>query len=75
VWPYYGLIVGVDPVAVDATGARIIEAKRKLYFGDDRPISPPPHHIEVAGERYGLGVSDPAQIELVRLGWKDEALI
>jgi len=75
VWPYGGLIVGVDPVAVDATGARIIEAKRKLFFGDGRPISPPPHHIEIAGERYGLGVSDRAQIELVRLGWKEEALI
>ena len=75
VWPYGGLIVGVDPVAVDATGARIIEAKRKLFFGDGRPISPPPHHIEIAGERYGLGVSDRAQIELVRLGSKDDALI
>jgi hypothetical protein len=75
VWPYYGLIVGVDPVAVDATGARIIEAKRKLFFGDDRPISPPPHHIEIAGERYGLGISDPDRIDLVRLGWKEEALI
>ena len=75
VWPYYGLIVGVDPVAVDATGARIIEAKRKLFFGDDRPISPPPHHIEIAGERYGLGVSDPNQIDLVRLGWMEDALI
>ena len=75
VWPYGGLIVGVDPVAVDATGARIIEAKRKLFFGDDRPISPPPHHIEIAGERYGLGVSDPNQISLVRLGWMEDALI
>ena len=75
VWPYYGLIVGVDPVAVDATGARIIEAKRKLFFGDDRPISPPPHHIEIAGTRYGLGVSDPNQIDLVRLGWMEDALI
>jgi len=75
VWPYYGLIFGVDPVAVDATGARIIEAKRKLYFGDDRPISPPPHHIKIAGERYGLGVSDPTRIDLVRLGWKDNSLI
>ena len=75
VWPYGGLIVGVDPVAVDATGARIIEAKRKLFFGDDRPISPPPHHIEIAGERYGLGVSDPDRIDLVRLGWKDGSLI
>jgi hypothetical protein len=36
IWPYGGLILGVDPVAVDATGARIIEAKRKIHFGDDR---------------------------------------
>ena len=75
VWPYGGLIVGVDPVAVDATGARIIEAKRKLFFDDDRPLSPPPHHIEIAGERYGLGVSDPNQIDLVRLGWNEDTLI
>lgn len=75
IWTYGGLILGVDPVAVDATGARIIEAKRKLYFGDDRPISPPPHHIQVADTQYGLGVSDPERIEVVRLGWMEEALI
>lgn len=75
VWPYRGLIVGIDPVAVDATGARIIQAKRDLFFGRKRPISPPPHHIEIAGERYGLGVSDPARINVVRLGWMEEALI
>jgi hypothetical protein len=75
VWPYRGLIVGVDPVAVDATGARILKAKRDLYFGEPSPISPPAHHIEIADSRYGLGVSDPAAIDLVRLGWQDEALI
>jgi hypothetical protein len=75
VWPYGGLILGVDPVAVDATGARIIEAKRKLYFGNDRPISPPPHHIQVADTQYGIGISDPDRIELVRLGWMEDALI
>ena len=75
IWPYGGLILGVDPVAVDATGARIIEAKRKLYFGDGRPISPPPHHIQIAETQYGIGVADPERIEIVRLGWKDEALI
>jgi len=62
-------------VAVDATGARIIEAKRKLHFGDDRPISPPPHHIQVADTQYGLGISDPERIEVVRLGWKENTLI
>ena len=75
VWTYGGLIIGVDPVAVDATGARIIEAKRKLHFGDDRPISPPPHHIQVADTQYGLGVSNPERIEIARLGWQEDALI
>lgn len=75
IWPYRGIIVGVDPVAVDATGARILQAKRDLYFGKPSPISPPAHHIELAGSRYGLGVSDPDAIDLVRLGWQDEALI
>ena len=75
VWPYLGLIIGTDPVAVDATGARIIEAKRKLFFGDDRPIKPPPHHIQIADTQYQLGVSDPDRIDLVRLGWMEDALI
>jgi hypothetical protein len=75
VWPYRGLLVSTDPVAVDATGARIIAAKRREHFGDDRPISPPPHHIELAETVYKLGVADPARIDLVRLGWMEEALI
>lgn len=75
VWPYGGLILGVDPVAVDATGARIIEAKRKLYFGDDRPMRPPPHHIQIAETQYGIGVADPERIEITRLGWMEDALI
>jgi hypothetical protein len=75
VWPYYGLIVGTDPVAVDATGARIIQARRNLYFGEDRPISPRPHHIVYADTRYGLGHSDPERIELIRLGTTEGALI
>jgi hypothetical protein len=75
VWPYYGLIVGVQPAPVDATGARILEAKRRQHFGADRPISPSPHHIEIAGSRYGLGPTDPAQIDLVRLGMPEDALV
>ncbi len=75
VWPYGGLILSTDPVAADATGARIIEAKRKEFFGEDRPISPPPHHIQIADTRYGLGVSDPNRIDLIRLGWDEHSLI
>jgi hypothetical protein len=74
-WPYYGLLLGTDPVAVDATGARIIEAQRTAFFGEPRPISPPPHHIELAASRYGLGNSARHRIDLVRLGWRAESLI
>lgn len=68
VWPYCGLILGTEPASVDATGARIIQAQRDLFFGEKRPISPPPHHIELAGSRYGLGATDPDNIELISIG-------
>jgi uncharacterized Fe-S center protein len=75
IWPYGGLLVGRDPVAVDATGARIIQAKRNEYFGETRPISPPPHHIEIADTRYRLGNASPDRIDLVQLGWQESSLL
>ena len=36
VWPYKGLIVGTDPVAVDAVGAHLIQVKRIGFFGEVR---------------------------------------
>ncbi len=75
VWKYNGLLVGLDPVAVDATGARIIQARRREFFGEDRPINPPPKHIELADTRHHLGTADPAKIELVKLGWQEGILI
>ncbi len=75
VWKYCGLLVGLDPVAVDATGARIIQARRREFFGEDRPINPPPKHIELADNRHHLGTADPAKIELVKLGWTEGILI
>ena len=74
-WPYCGLIVGLDPVAVDSTGLRIIEAKRKEYFGRERPLQPPAKHIFLADTRHHLGVADPAKIELITLGWAEGRLI
>jgi hypothetical protein len=74
-WEYKGLIVSRDPVAADATGLRIIQAQRKAYFGDDRALPKTPHHIQLADTRHHLGTSDPARIELVRLGWTEGALI
>jgi hypothetical protein len=75
IWPYCGLIVSADPVAADAIGADIIQAKRNEYFAKERPISPRPLHIEAADTRYGLGNSQPARIELIKLGWEEGVLI
>ncbi len=74
-WPYCGLIVSRDPVAADATGARIIQAKRDSFFGGGRPVSPPPRHIGTADTRFGLGNSRQERIEIVRLGWKEDMLL
>jgi len=75
VWKYGGLVVSTDPVAADATGARIIQAKRREFFGEDRPINPPPKHIELADSRHHLGTADPGKIDLVKLGWQEGILI
>jgi hypothetical protein len=74
-WNYKGLIVGVDPVAVDATGLRILEAKRRDHFGKEEPFATPVTHLKVAEQKYRLGNSDPANIEVVKLGWADGSLI
>lgn len=75
IWPYGGLIVGTDPVAADAVGLRIIQQKRRLVFGEDRPLQPTAHHIALADTQYGLGNAAMEKIELVRLGWEDDSLI
>ncbi len=75
IWPYRGLIVSRDPVAADATGLRILLAKRQQHFGEDVPLETPAKHIRLAETRHGLGVADPAKIELIKLGWKQDILI
>jgi hypothetical protein len=75
VWPYKGLIVGTDPVAVDAIGAHLLQVKRMAFFGEDRALDVPPIHIMVADKTYHLGVSDLSRIQLIKLGWTEEVLI
>jgi len=74
-WPYKGLIVGTDPVACDATGLRILEAKRLAHFNETQPFTVPPKHIRVAEEKYHLGVADPSRIQIKKLGWTDDILV
>jgi hypothetical protein len=75
VWSYNGLLVGLDPVAVDAMGVRLLTAKRAEFFGEERPINPPPKHVYLADSRHHLGTADPNKIELIKLGWTDNSLI
>jgi hypothetical protein len=74
-WKYNGMLFGTDPVAVDSVGLRILEAKRAQHFGKSKPFAVPAKHIRVAEEKYGLGVADPAKIELIKLGSDKDILI
>ena len=74
-WNYKGIILGTDPVAVDAIGLEIIKAKRSEQLGKERELPPYPRAIKVADVKYGLGISDLKRIDLIKLGWKEEILI
>ena len=71
IWRYNGLILGTDPVAVDATGIRILQEKRKQFFGEEMPLNPPAKHIILADTRHGIGNSDPEKIEVIKIGWEE----
>jgi hypothetical protein len=75
VWPYRGLIVGTDPVAVDTVGAHLLQVKRIAFFGEDRALDVPPTHIIAADKKYHLGISDLSRIQVIKLGWMEEVLI
>lgn len=72
---YKGLLLGKDPVSLDALGARLLQLQRINYFGEDRPLDTTPKHIFLADQRYRLGVSDLNKIEIVKLGWMEGSLI
>jgi len=72
---YKGLLIGRDPVALDAVGVRLLQRQRIAHFGEDRPLDTQPIHILAADQKYKLGVSDLNRIEIVKLGWMEGALI
>ena len=63
-WDYHGIVASADPVALDATLADIIKAKR-LAEGMS-PYPKPIHHIERAAE-LGLGIADIKRIKRIEL--------
>jgi uncharacterized protein (DUF362 family) len=62
-WPYGGFLASTDPVAVDAVGRQLLEARRKEV--GLKPLAAEgrePGHIAGAA-KLGLGVADLARIE------------
>lgn len=75
VWNYKGLIASLDPVAADAVGLKLIQAKRLQHFREERKLQIVPKHIMVADIKHKLGISDLSKIDLIKLGWQDGVLI
>jgi hypothetical protein len=74
-WPYNGLIAGVDPVAVETISLRIIMQKRQALRKEPWPLQPPPLCVAAADERYHLGTSKMSEIRLEQAGWAQDLLI
>ena len=74
-WAYKGLLVGTDPVALDSTGLRLLQAKRLEVFGEEPKGGTPAKHVALAETRHGVGIADPERIDIIRLGMTEESLI
>ena len=68
-WPYNGLLVGTDPVALDYHGWQIIEQKRlenklKSLKQDNRE----PRYINTAADKnHQIGINDPDRISVIEV--------
>jgi hypothetical protein len=74
-WDYKGILVSTDPVALDTVCLKMCDIKRKLYKGEEWPITPPPRFLAAADTEYHLGTNDPSKIQVMRLGWDKDILI
>jgi uncharacterized protein (DUF362 family) len=63
IWPYGGVIVGTDPVAVDSVLLQLLDEKRRSE--DMETLGHRARHIRAA-EQLGLGTAQSDRIQLVR---------
>ncbi len=66
-WNYAGIIAGSDAVAVDRVCLDIIQQRRNEMRREEWPVNPPPKHVMVAAEKYGLGEANLDKIEVVEV--------
>lgn len=69
IWPFNGLIVSRDPVALDYTGWQIIKRKRaEKGMKSLKELKREPVYIATAADaRHRLGTNDPNRIDVVKL--------
>jgi uncharacterized protein (DUF362 family) len=72
-WPYGGLIVAADPVAVDRVGLEILARKRAAVGLPPLEAGNRPVRYLASAQARGLGVADLDRIEVVSIGkaWLD----
>jgi uncharacterized protein (DUF362 family) len=68
-WPFNGLLVARDPVALDSTGWRLIEQKRaEEGMKSLEALKRAPTYIATAADaRHRLGTNDPSRIERLEI--------
>jgi len=65
-WTFGGLLLGTDPVAVEATALDLLEKKRAAVHGAPRPVTDGRKVVDWA-QKIGLGQADRARIDLVTI--------
>ena len=68
-WPYNGLMVSLDPVAMDYVGWQILEQKRAdKGMKSLKAMERAPNYITTAADaQHRLGTNDPRQIQQVEV--------
>jgi len=63
-WYWGGIIMGIDPVAVDSAAIGVMNEKRALE--KVAPL-PTPEYLKIAEKKYSLGTTNPAKIEQIKI--------
>ncbi len=63
-WYWGGIIMGTDPLATEMAAFAVINEKRVLEKVAPLPM---PEHLKIAEKKYGLGTTDPAKIQQIKL--------
>ena len=64
IWPYGGILLGTDPVALDYTAMKILDEQRRAMGLP--PLEPRVEYLKLA-EQFGLGTCQPEKIDFIKI--------